>query len=163
MVAGASSDGGPTSAPLIAFTLYVYSVSGSRPVCEYDLAGLPVSDSAASNRPASPVLNSILYPVTADPPLEPGSLHVSSIRSCDAAEALTLPGLPGGFWATTVFSPAAVPLPDSEVSVIATVSDSGVSPTLSFALTANLCSLPVPKPVAVYVVCLPPVVSCVAD
>ena len=162
VVAGASSDGGPTSGPLIALTLYVYLVSGSRPVCEYDLAELPVSILAVSKLPASPFLNSILYPVTDDPPLEPGSLHVRSIRSCDAADALTLPGLPGGFFATVVFSPAADPLPDSSVSVIVTVSDLGVSPKLSFAFTAKLCSRSVSSPVMVYDVCLPPVLSCLA-
>ena len=142
VVAAASSEGGPTSGPLIALTLYVYFVSGSRPVWEYALAALPVSATAVSNRPASPALNSILYPVTADPPLEPGSLHVRSIRSCDAAVALALPGLPGGLCAAA--APAAgAPLPDSAVSVIETVSDTSDAPALNFALTANWCSRPV--------------------
>ena len=120
----------------------MYFVSGSSPVCEYDLAVLPVSATAVSNRPASPALNSILYPVTADPPLEPGSLHVRSIRSCDAAVALALPGLPGGLFAAA--APAAgAPLPDSAVSVTDTVSDTSDAPALNFALTANWCSPPV--------------------
>ena len=160
VTADASSDGGPTRAPLTAFTLYVYLVSGSRPVCVYDLAALSVSAAAVSNRPESPALNSILYPVTDGPPPGLGLPHVRSIRSCDAASAATLPGLPGGLCATA--TAAVPPLPDSLVSVIFTGFDSDVSPTLSLALTANWCSRPVSRSLIVYDVSLPPALPCVS-
>ena len=155
VAAEASPEGGPTTVPLIADTLYVYSVSGFRPVCEYVAAAVPVSAAAVLNSPPSPSLNSTLYPVTAGLPCDAGLSQANSICPEDLGVAFTLAGLPGGLCATTTCLPPEPSLPDSLVSVTLTSSDPySAAPTL--ALTTNRYFLSVSRSLIVCDVSLPP-------